>query len=314
MGVLYLGLNFGNSILSNCLSKYKSNLFRKQTFIGTILTSIVSGIIAMLFFSILCKFNYSGINTRTILYTIYFTFGCYFSYVTSILIYNYLSIIDYMLISAPLGLIGNVLYSVLLFNEPLNTQTIISILIRSVAVFVSFLNVKKSTVLTEEQKEQKRQDRAKFKKGVILTLIITGWSIISGIVNKFYAIDLDEHRVANQNVYFFLVNVFIFVVAVVICIVSLIFKREKFIANIKAVNKKAIPVLVVQTISSNIGSTINVILTVLFPILVLTPLSGSISMIAAIIASLIFKEKITFFRVLALILTVVAAVVMVVPF
>ncbi len=310
MAPLYLGINFANSFINVYTTKFSSKVFKNETFIGTILTSIISGFIAIIFFSILANFNLSGINLRTVIYAFLFTIKCYFGYVTTLLIYNYLSIIDNMLISGLFGIIMTTTYSTLLFGEVFDLRTLISVILRAVAVFLSFFNAKK---IMKKEKKEVVEKKVLLKKGVFLALLIAFVNGLGGILSKSYSLDLISNKVPNTNVYFFLTNVFILIIAVVIFIFCLIFKRKYLICHLSSVNKKAVPILVVKTLTSNISSTLGMLLYTVFPIMVLTPLSATTSIVTACLVSLFFKEKITIFRVLALVVTVLSACVMIIP-
>ena len=294
-------------------AKITSKVFKNNTFSGVIATSVISSIIAMIFFSLITQFNFY-IDTRIVLHALILTFNCFVSYITGILVYNYIEILLKSLLSGFLGIVVTVFVSTIVLKETFSFVVLVRMFLMLSSVVISFLsrkncvkNIKQTAVNTSKKNT---------KIGIficVISAILGGVGTINSRYLATYSVEVElatsgtisKALVLNSD--YFLTNVMIFVISFIIVLFCLAKNRNFLKLNFGGIKPKYFIVMVSRTIFSNLGTFVRGLLQTILPVLILSPVANAITMISALINSFMFREKITILNIVSIVLSIGAA-------
>ena len=282
MLILYISLLFLSAIGSKVFSKLSSNIVVGSSIASYSMYLIFNGAVACIFFFISANFKLS-LNLATAVYSLIFALVVVMS-LSCVYTYKFTDITTVTILTSTFGLVGTSVLGIILFDEEITLNKVIRILMMLVAVILTFCDKNKRPV--------DNKDTAKPKRNVLLllavTVVVTIATCAATIVTKYYALDT---RVADENSFFFFTNVFLIVIASAFFAVDSIVSKDRFKAAVKMLHPRKSIALVGNTICSNVNSLVGILLIAIIDVSVYSPLSSAIVIIAGVIASIIWRER-----------------------
>ena len=132
-----------------------------------------------------------------------------------------------------------------------------------------------------------------------LLLAVTLSAVVGCLVTLTTKLYIESGSVASENSFFFWSNVLLAAGAALIFAFECIKNKGSFSDSVSFLRPRRLVPLVGNTLCSNVGSLIAIWLVEQMDLSVYTPVSSAIGVIVAIIASLIFREKLGLFSYLA---------------
>lgn len=295
-----ISLAFLSSFGGRILSKLCSNAVVSNSRDKYALFVVANGLVACVFFFISGGFHIA-INLPTALYSLLYSAIVIFSLVFNLIIYKLIDIASLTVILSALGLITTSSVGMMLFNEPPEYKNLLRIAIMLACVFLVFLDGKRHT------SENSSSANKKFTAKTALTLLaLLTLNCASTIVCKYFSTDV---RVTDENSYFFFTNVFL-VLGGIAVVISDLFLHPKDVKNALDVLRPSNLVSIAgNTVCSNIGSLVGLLLIAQMNVSVYTPISSAIGILAGFVASLCFREKVGAFSYIAALGAIVAVII-----
>ena len=259
---------------------------------------VLTGIIACIVFFILGGFKLT-FNLPTLLFSLVFALVCIASVVANLSIYRFSSVAGAVVLSSFGGNLASLVVGATLFREAITERSVIRILFLFVAAVMAFIETKK------KEKSERRGMRDTLILGLLLLLLIAA-GCGNSVTMKLYG---TTEGVSDNNSFFFLTNVVIIVFAL-IPLIAEIFKSHEVKSEILPLFRP-IPLLAMtaNTATSNIMSLLSISIYALMDVSVFNPMASAFGIIAGLVASLIFREKLGLLSYLAAAAAVVAVII-----
>lgn len=275
---LYLGL-FLNGALGTCANmKYGRTTKNRSDYLVYV---IITGIIAIGVFCILSGFSFA-FNRRTVIYSVIFAATIVVMHILTLLRLRLMEIMQITLISSPLSLIMTLAAGYFFFSEEISWITVLRVILSIAAAWLS-VPVKTSSTQTQHL-------RYDFLLGLILCVVLAILGVFSNILQKAFAID---PSVTDTNSMFFLTNVWM----VLICVIG-IFLLDKghifqVLRDFKDLSLLQYGAVILNTVSNNIGTVLNLELLAIVPMSIHVPVSDALGKLStAAVATFVAKEKV----------------------
>ena len=161
-----------------------------------------------------------------------------------------------------------------------------------IAAVFAFINEGRKSNKTNEKKSGLR---ALIPLGLAVTLSAVIGCLVT-LVTKLYT---DSNAVASDNSFFFWSNAILLVGALLLIAFLLIKEKSSLFESLSILHPKKLISLAGNTVCSNVGSIVALLLVAQMDLSVYTPVASAIGVIVAVIASVIFREKLGIFSYLA---------------
>lgn len=280
--LILICIMFASYIGSRTFSKLSSNLVVGSSLAPFLLFNLLNGIVACGFFFVSGGFSVS-INWPIAIYAMLYAVLAGLSSL-SLIAYKIVDVSKFVLITTACSIFATSVAGAIVFKEEIALRTALRIVIMVVAVVISFLDKGRRGKVTEKQP-------LTAKKIIILILIVIETIFVTAsvtILTKFYTLD---NRVLDENSWFFFTNVFLVLFVSVALLVYGLKERDKLKNALKMLKPKKMVVLVGNTISSNVISLVGVYLLAITSVSFYTPLTSALALVAGLVTSLIFREK-----------------------
>lgn len=279
-------------------SKLCSNTVTENGGESYTLFMLINGLVACLFFAISGGFSIS-LNLTTILYSVAFALLVALSLGVTLVIYRYADVASVGVITGSMSLIGTTLVGVLFFSEEMDLRRAIRIAVLLVAVVFVFL----------ENRKPKEEEKSQHKGGIILFLLLLlmiATTCLTTVITKLFAI---SDSVTDENSFFFFTNVILSAFSLLILLLQSLKKKTSPITLLSDLRPLDLLFMVANTVASNVGSLVGVLLLRTMDIAVYTPLTSALAIIAGALASIFFREKLGKWSYLALAIATLAVLI-----
>lgn len=297
---ILLLLYCGVGIVSRVASKTCSNIVAARTSIVKYLSYLViTGIIACGVFFVLGGFKLS-FNTPTLLFSLAFALVCIASVVATISIYRFSSVAGAVVLASFGGNLASMAVGALIFGETITPSSLLRIGLLFIGCIFTFIETKKG-----EKRDEKRGARDTLILLLLLLLLVAA-GCGNTVTMKLYGI---TPGVSDNNSFFFLTNVVIIVFSI-IPLIALLLKRGAAAGEIRPLFRPiALVAMTANTATSNVMSLLSISIFALMDVSVFQPMSSAFAIIAGLVASLIFREKLGLFSYLAAATAVLAVII-----
>lgn len=265
--------NLGGNVFTKLSSNIAANSKK-----GYALFLTINSVAACLFFWITGGFSLR-LNAVTFGYAAAFAAVVFVSLVLNLYVYRYIQIASVTVIRSASSLVLGTVIGCALFQEVLTGRD----MIRIALMFFAVILVSVSACGTHGKVAYKQN----WKGFAALTFLVASGGA-SMIVQKYFAVD---SRVTDENSFFFFTNV-ILLFAVVPWLVAECRHGSTDRSNWRMLLKPFPFAYIANTVCSNIGSLITVWLLETMAVSLFTPLSTAFGIIAGVMASLLFRERI----------------------
>lgn len=288
---------FASYIGGRTFTKISSNLVVGRSLAGLMLYNLINGIVACGFFFVSGGFSVS-INLPTAIYAMLYAVLAGLSAI-SLIGYKIINVSKFVLITTSSSIFATSITGAIVFKEELSLRTVLRIVIMMAAVCISFLDKDKG------QEENKPLTAKKTITLILVVLVSLFISVCVTILTKFYTLD---SRVLDENSWFFFTNVFLIAFSAVILSVYYLKDRAGVKDSLAILKPKKICLLMGNTVCSNVTSLVGVYLLAVTSVSVYTPLTSALALIAGLVVSLLFREKLGFFSYVAVAVAAVSVV------
>lgn len=286
---IYFLLNIGSGVCNKLCSQATA----QSGSCGHAVFMLINSVTACLFFWISNGFSLR-LNVVTFWYSTVFAVVVLGTLLVGLYIFRYYSIAVVTVISSAGSLISGALIGKFLFDECLMPNDIVRIVLMLVAVILVFLSVGSGS--------------DKIKKGgsmgLVLIVLRIGFGSAAMAVQKYFAIDV---RVTDENSFFFLTNTILLIGAIPWLILSVRKNGSQFDGICQALGTFKL-VFVGNTLCSNIQSWITVVLLQIMAVSLYVPVTTALGIIAGVLCSIIFREKVNSWMWVATLTSVLAVI------
>jgi drug/metabolite transporter (DMT)-like permease len=290
----------GSTSFSKATSKVVSGASRAKYS----LFLIVNGLTACFFFWIFGGFKLD-VNLPTLIYSAIYALIVALILILTMVAYRMVSVSGVNIIKSGCGLLCTSLVGFLFFSEDIGLRTVTRIIIMTIAIALTFTDTKRRAAIVRGNDGQKpKGDKVKALAFVLVLIVIA--SSANTVILKCFTLN---PRVADENSFFFFTNIFLALGCASVFCFELIRKKGKTADARDIFRARALVPIVGNTLFSNIGSLIGMIVLAEMDISVYTPITSAISILAGVAGSLIYKEKLGIFSYLAAALALVAVVI-----
>ena len=243
--------------------------------------SLVSGLIAMAFFYVSSGFNIN-INLRTLVYSVIFALLIFGNYFLVLIVFRFMGIAEKTFICSGLSLVATIVMGVVLFKENFEPVSAIQLLLVFATLLVIFI----------PKRKKQESLRTITTVGVVICIGITVLGIGCTLVAKYFAEDLKVGTVTDENSFFFLTNVFIVALGICTVLISQNFSIKAVVREIKMVSPTNYFMIVLNVVSSNLHSLLQMLIFEEGNLILYAPLSSALGLLAGEVVAVAFaKEK-----------------------
>ncbi len=240
---------------------------------------IITGVIAMGVFCVLSGFSFS-FNTRTIIYSVIFAAAVVLGHVLTLVRLRLMEIMQITLISGPLSLIMTLAVGNWLFSESITWISILRVLLSIVAAWLS----------VRGRENAGTQDKHRLLIGICLCVVLAIQGVFATVLQKAFATD---PGVTDTNSMFFLTNAWMVAISVLLLLALDKGHITHVLRDFKGLGLAQYGVIILNTVSDNISTVLNVQLLASVPMSIHTPVSGAVGKLStAAVAGLVVKEKV----------------------
>ena len=293
-----LAISFAASLGGGIFSKLCSNAVVGRSVGRYAVFMAVNGVIACVFFYVSGGFRLE-LNLPTLIYAVIYAVIVLLSLVGNTVALKYINIAALTVIMNALGLVATSAMGAWIFGETVDARRLlrIAIMLVSVVLFAA------EGLIGSSGDNEKPRFSAK-TVAVILVLLIANCG--NTVVTKCYSLD---SRVLSDNSFFFFTNVVLIAVNLLAIAITLIKKRDE-LREIKPLFRPLnLLALSGNTVCSNIGSLVSLLLLARMDVTVLSPLSSALGILVGFLGSLIFREKMGWLSYLGVLGAVVAVII-----
>ena len=297
---LYLGLYFSASFIGSCsVKKNSATLGGGKT--DRPVFVIITAAIACLFFAAINGFAIR-FNAVTLLYACGFSAVVLSSLVLTLAIYRYASIPAVSVIRSTFNLLTTSLLGSVLFSEKIAANTWVRIallIVASILIYFSRTGVKRKSE-PNAAKDAGRGNRAIF---ILLMALLVLSACFTTLITKSFSARED---VTDANSYYFATNLIMLLAGTVWLLAVGKGDLHRVGAGLKNLKIRDYAVIVLQTVSSNVVSLVTVPLVAMLDVASFSAYSSAISVVAATVASICFREKQNVFSLSAIVIAIVS--------
>lgn len=262
----------------------------------------IVGALACFFFWIFGGFSIS-VNPITLVFALFFALVVASITVLRMVAYGFASVSGVNIIMSGCNIICSLIIGASLFSEEITFIKILRILLMLASIVFTFLEANK------DERVKGKSDSKKGKKGVkqfFVMLLIVVTCCAETVILKLFTLD---RRVTDDNSFFFWTNALLVMGCTAVVVFDLI--REKGNGdNISELFKpRRLACIVGSTLSANIGSIASIGLIALMDVSAYTPVTSALGVIAGVVASLLFREKLGLFSYISAFLALIAVVI-----
>lgn len=275
----YLGLFLCSAASTYSVQKYSR---ASRNFADIWIYTALTGLIAMGVFWVMSGFSLS-FNLPTVIYSLIYGMLVLVIHFSNLLSLRYMGITQAALCSSTLTLVLSLLSGVLLFAEQANFITVGRILLMLAATWLAVLRKDVSPAVLIPGK------KGRFFLGICLRLICSAASVGATVVTKYFAMDTG---VTDTNSFFFMTNVVLTVISLLSLAMFCRGDARGAARELKSIGLARYGAIVLNTVASNLSSTLTVLILATGSVSYFTPVSGALGIIATeSVAVLIAREK-----------------------
>jgi len=296
---LLLFIMFGAFVGYYAFSKQCSNSAQRDGSVGYAFFLLVTGIVACIFF-----FFAGGCRIAATPLTLLYAMGyAVIAIVCSVFVlkaYRYAEVANVTVITSACSLITTSGVGCLLFRETLDFIKILRIAIMFTAIVLVFADGKKRDQIRNFSPVKKELGF------LFVVLVLIAGNCASVIELKYYSA---ASGVADENSFFFYTNVFIILAVLLWFAYRFLRNKAAFRKQIPQIAFKSLVPMAGGTVCSNLNSIVSIHLIASMDVSIYTPVVSAIEIVSGVIASVLFREKIGFYAVLALLLAGIAVII-----
>lgn len=296
---LLITVFFITKILSLVCSKMCSNVLQTCGALGQAIYIFLVSLVSCVTYAAFTGFTFE-FDTATFLLSVTLAIASVSSLLISLVIYRIASVSGVNVVMTSLSLITSALIGFIVFSEAVDNVKIIRIILMLLAgIFVYFENISNET----QQDKKKISKKGLFFIIILITLLINCYTTIQ---SKLLA---GGTLVADVNTFFFMTNVYMLFGSLAVIIYKLAKSREEVVEKLALLKPKNIIYMTGNTFGSNVSVVLNVLILARMDLSVFTMISSAFGIICAAIVSLIFKEKLGKYAKIAILLSLIVAVI-----
>lgn len=276
---LLLLISVAIGVGSKVFSKLCSNLMLQNSAAKYFAFLIVNSLVACAFF-----FASSGfaifVNLDILLFSLVYAAVVALSIISGFLVYRYVNVSNANVISNTCGMVCTFLLGWILFSEDISFQSVVRLGIMLIAMAV---------VLVDRTRKSLPND----KKGDLLPLIVViALMTLCGCANTVVLKAFSQSSCGNdENSFFFFTNVVLLSVAIVGFAISCVKNSKELRESLSILRPKKLIAIVGNTVCSNIGSVVGVLLVAQMEVSVYSSVSSGLGIVVGVVGSLILREK-----------------------
>lgn len=298
--VIYMLSSVGSTSFSKATSKVVSGASRAKYS----LFLIVNGLTACFFFWIFGGFKLD-VNLPTLIYSAIYALIVALILILTMIAYRMVSVSGVNIIKSGCGLLGTSAIGFILFSEELSLNSLIRIAVMTVAIVFTFIDAKRNEGGEESRVSEKKDAGVTLKLAIVLALIAIV-CCANTVTLKYYTL---EERVADENSLFFFTNLIISIGCGAVLLFDAIVKKGKSNDTGDIFKLRALLPIVGNTLCSNVGSLVGILLLAQMQVSVYTPVISALGIVAGVIGSLIFRERLGVFSYLAAAAAIIAVII-----
>ncbi len=196
------------------------------------------------------------------------------------------------------GLVTNSLMGAVVFKEQITLLSIIRILLMVGTILLITIN--------ERRFIRTRRKKSALKPLLGLTLASIAIGCISTLLQKYHA---NAPDVSDTKSYFFITNLMVIMMVFPLFIWRIFHSGGQTLEHLKAFPYRYLPLFMGNTLISNLASVVSMFLIARMPVSVYTPVGAAVGILSSITASLVWKEHLTIYSVLATVFSLIAVIV-----
>ncbi len=289
------------SLGARTFSKLCSNIIVGYSKARYMLFYAVNGIVSCIFFLIADGFRVE-LNFPTFIFSLIFALLVAASLFISLWMLKLATISGVNILGGAFGLVLSSAMGFIAFSEEVEPIKLVRIALMLLAAFFVFL---------DEGRQKKDSDGKKNspKSMLPLLLAVTLSAIVSCLVTLTTKLYIEQDTVASENSFFFWSNVLLVIGAALLFTFECLKNKRSFFDAVSLLRPKKLISLAGNTLCSNVGTLIAIWLVAQMDLSVYTPVSSAIGVIVAVLASLLFREKLGLFSYLAAAVACVAVII-----
>jgi drug/metabolite transporter (DMT)-like permease len=289
---------------SSCFAKGTSRVVAGASRAKYSLFLTVNGLVACFFFWMFSGFSLS-VNSVTLFFSAIYAVIVASLIILNMIAYSMVSISGVNIILNGCGLLCTSAVGFLFFSEEISPRTLAKILIMMIAIMLTFIETKRG----EAKKANSRGETDSRGKAGLLMLVLILIVIASSANTVTLKCFTLNQSVADENSFFFFTNVFLALGCAIVFFVEAIRKKQELSDAKDIFTVRALVPIVGNTLFSNIGSLVGVIVLAEMDISVYTPISSAIGILSGVAGSLIYREKLGILSYFAAVLALVAVLI-----
>ena len=260
----------------------------------------VNSFASCLIFGIFSGFKIS-INLPTLLFSALYALVVFLVLIGSLFVFKYAAISTVNIVTNAAVMLLTPIFGIIIFSDTIDLTGIIKIVIMLVAVVFVFL---------DSRKKESSSQKGGVKRAAIvcllffLTLRIIG-SVANSVVMKLYS---NSATVSDENSFFFMTNLLLGSGALIVLIIDLLRGASSPKETLRILTLKNVSVWTFNVLLSNIGSVLSIWMIAKMDVAIYTPTTAAIGIIAALVASISFREKLGVFSYVAATIACVAMI------
>ena len=300
--VIYMLSSVGSTSFSKATSKVVSGASRAKYS----LFLIVNGLTACFFFWIFGGFKLD-VNLPTLIYSAIYALIVALILILTMIAYRMVSVSGVNIIKSGCGLLGTSAIGFILFSEELSFNSVLRITIMTAAIVFTFIDSRCKDGGDASVKRGAGERRAGSVSSLAIVLILlVAVSCANTVTLKYYTMDT---RVADDNSFFFLTNLFISAGCAVVLIFEALAAKGRISEASEIFKPRALVSIVGNTLCSNVGSLVGILLLAQMQVSVYTPVTSALGIVAGVIGSLVFRERLGVFSYLAAAAAIIAVII-----
>ena len=279
------------SLGARAFSKLSSNIVVGASKARYALFYAINSTVSCVFFIVADGFRVE-LNLITFIYSLVFAILVAASLFVSLRMLKLATISGVNILSSSFSLVLSSAMGFLAFSEELTAIKLIRIALMILAAVFVFIDEDRQSGRGSAKKSGRHAMR-------LLVLSVTASAVISCLITLVTKLYADSDAVASNNSFFFWTNAILLVGS--LSFIAFLFVKEKssLIDSLSLLRPKKLVSLAGNTVCSNVGSIIALLLVARMDLSVYTPVASAIGVIVAVIASIIFREKLGIFSYLA---------------
>ena len=300
---LLLAAHFCSNIFSIILHKKCSNALSARGNAGKAVYVLITGI-----FSGLLYLAYSGftleLNRTAVIFA--FIYGiCSTVVALTVTIYKYVDVATVNVTKTSLNLIVSSLVGFLIFSEPVTENRLLKLTLTFCVVFLVFFSNRKGIRKTNSGDLSAPKDRSNFLHFLLLIAIQIPVFAFGAYQSKLIA---KYDAIPDLNSYYCLTNVFMVLFGTVWVLVLASKDKDNIKECLAIVRSKDLFTMLLLMAFGTVNAILSVVILKYMDISLYSPLSSVLSFIGSTLVSLIFREKLSKFIWIAVIISIIVVI------